>query len=149
MKTLTIAEYIRSLKPGTEMAITYSESNRVLAHRAAKKAGVEIRTFKRDTQLVIRLASERFLDSKEELGLTVAPIGTANNLAPGAPVTVSVEDVDAPFIWWSSKNQEPVPEEVLKALSKEALQQKIGSGAFIKAYNHPLINEGRNDSQYL
>ena len=65
MKTTTITEYIRSLKPGNEITLVYSESNRVLAHRAAKKAGVEIRTFKRDNSLVIQLASEQFLQTKE------------------------------------------------------------------------------------
>jgi hypothetical protein len=86
------------------------------------------------------------LETAEELGLQVVPIGATRDNIQGV-VSEGVADSVSPFLWWAVKPSEPVPEEVLKTLGQEAVLERASKGLFKKVYNHPLLKEGRNDAK--
>lgn len=134
----TITNALMTLSPGNELRIVNSESNRVLAHRAAKQAAIDITTKVVDDQIVIRLQTDLEMIHREELGLQVVPIR--------GRVVGGITPVVGAYVWWAPKLNEAVPLDVLKSLGEEEVMRRAQNGTFQRVYNHPLIETGRDDS---
>lgn len=138
-KMETLSNALLKLSPGNEIQIINSESNRVLAHRAAKQAAIDITTKVVGDQIVIRLRTDLEQVHRQELGLQVVPIQ--------GRVVGGTAPVDGAYVWWAPKLNEPVPLDVLKSLGEAEVTKRAESGTFQRIYNHPLIDTGRNDAE--